>query len=135
MRERKERVVTGSILFFGEGLFDAVMSGVETLTIRRYRPEAHDFKEGDLITGRFRDGYDVQLVARGDTVKKPFSDITDEEARKEGSVDAQTAFENLKSYYPGLRRDELAALIPFGVVRSEGNPVLKPNEYFDKNLP
>lgn len=105
------------------------LSGEKTLTLRKYRPEAHDFKKGDVVVGVFKDGLNVLLQVTEDTLTKPFNEVTDEEARDWGRDDAVSLFQGLQDYYPDLKGSDTLAVIEFEVLKVDGVPVVQFNEY------
>jgi hypothetical protein len=116
-------------LVFGEGLMGPSLSGEKMITLRKYRPGAHDFTQGEMVIGEFKDGLDVLLTITADTEKKPFSEITDDEARADGYKNAQEAFQGLKDYYPDLKKSDIAAKIRFEILKVTQVPVVSLNKY------
>lgn len=107
-------------LIFGEGLMIPTITGKKRITLRRYRPGAHDFVTGEVICGEFADGLAIPLTVTADTEKKPFSALTDEEARQGGYENAVAAFEGLKKYYPDLQKSDPLALVRYEVYKIAG---------------
>ncbi|HOY61133.1 MAG TPA: hypothetical protein PK045_01345 [Candidatus Woesebacteria bacterium] len=103
------------ILKFGEGLLKPTLSQEKRMTLRRYRPEAHDFKEGQYFVGRFADGLDIVLKATVDTEITTFGKLTDDIARQDGFTDAQDAFLGMKKYYEDLTPDTPCAIIRYEI--------------------
>jgi hypothetical protein len=106
-------------LVFGEGLMIPSIKGKKRITLRKYREGAHDFLGGEEVIGEFKDGLDIPLRITADTVKKPFSELTDEEAREDGFLDAEDAFKGLQEYYPDLKKEDLLAIIRYDIDTSE----------------
>ncbi|MEK7637835.1 MAG: ASCH domain-containing protein [Patescibacteria group bacterium] len=119
-------------LIFGAGLLSPTLTGDKKMTLRRYRAGSHDFEEGEAVIGEFKDGLNLLLRITADTKKKPFSKLTDEEARADGFADAADAFENLKEYYPDLKKSDLMATICYEVFGVDGIPVVSINEHWPK---
>lgn len=114
------------ILKFGEGLLGPVLSGREELSLRLYRPEAHDFEEGEYFIGRFADGgLDIVLRATAKTEKITFKDLTDEVARKDTYTSAQEAFIDMGRYYKDLSLDSPCAIIRFNIPQVAGLPSIR----------
>lgn len=116
-------------LVFGEGLMTPSLEGEKRLTLRRYRPESHDFKKGEIVVGIFKDGLDVLLKITADTLTKPFGKVTDREAKDWGRGDAASLFEGLLDYYPDLKKTDTLAVIEFEVLKVSGVPVVRFNQY------
>ena len=79
-------------LIFGKGLLAPTLTGERTISIRKFRKEAHDFIEEESFIGSFQDGLDIILVAIEDTAVKTFDKLTDKEAREDGYKDAKDGF-------------------------------------------
>jgi len=116
-------------LLFGEGLMSPTISGDKLITLRRYRKDAHDFLKGEIVRGIFKDGLTILLRITADTEVKPFDELTDGEARQDGFADAAAAFEGLKTYYPDLKRSDLAATIRYEVFSVDGARAVEYNEH------
>ncbi|MBI3308564.1 MAG: ASCH domain-containing protein [Candidatus Melainabacteria bacterium] len=116
-------------LVFGEGLMSPTLEGRKTITLRKYRPEAHDFKKGEVVVGEFKDGLDILLKITRDTEVKPISELTDEEAVLDGFDDAQAAFDALKGYYPDIAVSDELATIRFRALRYQGTPSVQFNQH------
>lgn len=116
-------------LIFGEGLMSPTLTGDKQITLRKYRAGSHDFVKGEVIRGEFKDDLNILLQITADTEKKPFSELTDEEAQADGFEDAEAAFNGLKGYYPDLQRSDLLATIRYKIVEVEGTPAVGINEY------
>jgi hypothetical protein len=106
-------------LLFGPGLLFPTLEGSKRVTIRRFRPEAHVFVEGEEFVGIFADGKDVLLVATADTVVRTFAEITDSEAREDGYDDATAMFEGMKQYYPDLQLTDSVGIIRYRTVPND----------------
>lgn len=116
-------------LVFGNGLMEPSLNGDKEITLRKYRQEAHDFKEGEVIIGEFKDGLDVLLQIKKDTEVKSFNDLTDEEAQEDGFKDANDAFEGLKTYYPNLQKIDLLAIIRYKIPCINGQQIVRFNAH------
>lgn len=116
-------------LVFGTGLMSPVIKGTKKITLRKYRAGAHDFVYNEVIVGEFMDGLSITLRITADTIKKRFSGISDQEAREDGFLDAEDAFNGLRKYYDGLTKDDVAAVIHFEVCLIENVPVVASNEH------
>ena len=113
-------------LKFAEGLLDPTISGGKKLTIRKYRPEAHDFVEGEVFKGVFAEGVIILLSAYGNTLIKSLSELIDIEARLSGYRDAADARRGLRDYYPDLEDDDKIAIILYEIAKIDGIPVVGP---------
>ncbi len=116
-------------LVFGEGLMGPTIAGDKKITLRKYRAGAHDFTKGLLILGIFKDGLNIVLCITKDTEKKPFSKMTYEEARLDGFADVEDAFNNLRDYYPDLKKTDILATIRYEVAEIASSPAVSFNEY------
>ncbi|MBI2635183.1 MAG: ASCH domain-containing protein [Parcubacteria group bacterium] len=116
-------------LIFGEGLMSPTLTGDKQITLRKYRTGSHDFVKGEVIRGEFKDGLNILLQVTADTEKKPFSELTNEEARADGFEDAEAAFNGLKDYYPDLQKSDLSATIRYKIVEVDGTSAVSINEY------
>jgi len=103
------------LVFAGEHL-EPSLSGIKQITIRKYRPEAHDFKKDELVIGEFLNGYDMLLQIIADTETVPFRDLPDQTAREDGYINREEAFLDLKKYYPNLTKNEKIAIIRYRMV-------------------
>lgn len=131
MTEREPKTETRTVLFREGNLFPA-LTGERQITLRKYRPEAHDFKTGELFVGSFKDGLDILLQATADTEVKTFNDLSDEEAREDGFKDAEDAFNGMHEYYPDLTPDTRLAIVRFEVAKINGIPSVRANiNYLD----
>lgn len=114
------------ILKFGEGLLVPVLSRKEELTLRLYRPEAHDFEEDEYFIGRFADGgLDIVLRATAKTEKTTFRHLTDEVAQKDTYANAQEAYKDMGTYYKDLTPDSPCAIIRFDIPQITGLPSIR----------
>jgi hypothetical protein len=128
MAER-EPFFTPRVLKFGEGLLIPTLKEEKQITLRKYRPEAHQFKKDELFTGIFEEGINVWLHATADTEVKTFGELTDEEAREDGFLDAADAFEKMKKYYPDLTSETKLGIIRFDTVAIiKGMPAITINK-------
>ncbi len=116
-------------LVFGEGLMAPTIRGPKTATIRRYRPEAHDFKKGEVFVGEFKDGLNILMQATADTETKPVNKLGDSESRESGFKDAKDARIGLRHWYPDLKMTEMAAIIRHEVLKVNDTPVVTFNEH------
>ena len=116
-------------LTFGEGLMNPTLRSEKKITIRNYRPAAHDFTKGETVIGVFKDGLNILLRITADTEKKPFSELTDDEAREDGFKSAKNAFRGLKSYYPDLQKSDTAAIIRYEVLSVGRVPTVSINRF------
>lgn len=62
-------------LVFGEGLMAPSLDGNKRFTVRKYRKDAHDFMEGEVFIGEFKDGLDILLKATKNTKVAPFNEL------------------------------------------------------------
>ncbi len=118
---------TDRSLVFAEGLLRPVFFGKKEITLRHYRPEAHDFKKGELFVGKFKDGLDIALKAKQATKVKPFSALTDREAQEDGFRDVRDAFEGMGRYYSDLTPNSELAIVRFKMATKRGLIVARPN--------
>lgn len=107
-------------IVFGEDLMIPSIKGKKKITLRKYRAGAHDFLSGEGVVGEFKDGLNIPLCITADTVKKPFSELTDAEAREDGFLDAEDAFNGLKKYYADLTKEDVVAVIRYELSTSDG---------------
>ena len=103
------------ILKFGEGLLGPTLSQEKQITLRKYRPEAHDFKEGQYFIGRFAEGLDIVLRAAVNTEVTTFGKLSDEIAKQDGFADAGDAFSGMRKYYEDLTLDTACAIIRYEI--------------------
>jgi hypothetical protein len=116
-------------IIFGEGLMAPTLSGDKQITLRKYRAGSHDFQKDEIVIGEFKDGLNILLRITADTEKKPFSELTDEEAQADGFDNAEAAFNGLKDYYPDLQKTDLLATIRYEVFKVNGVPAVSINEH------
>lgn len=116
-------------LVFAEGLLEPTIAGEKKITLRKYRAGTHDFTAGEIVRGVFKDGIDIPLLMSTDTLKKPFSELTDREAVEDGFQGTEDAFDGLLEYYPDLTRDTVIAVIRFEVATVAGIPAIAYNEH------
>ena len=116
-------------IVFGEGLMWSTVREQKTATIRRYRPEAHDLKKGEVFVGEFKDGLDILMQATADTETKPFKELGDKESKESGFKDAKDAKSGLKHWYQDLKMTEMAAILRHEVYKVNGIPVVSFNEH------
>ena len=116
-------------LIFGEGLMFPTLAGEKQITLCKYRAGSHDFVTGEVIRGEFKDGWNILLQITADTEKKPFSELTDQEAQEDGFESAKDAFNDLKDYYPDLQWSDLLATIRYEILKTNEVPVVSVNEY------
>ena len=103
-------------LIFAGGHLEPSLSGKKRITIRKYRPEAHDFKKGELVIGEFLNGYDMLLQILADTEMVLFRNLPDQPAQEDGYINSKEAFLGPKEYYPDLTEDDKAAIIRYRVI-------------------
>jgi len=114
-------------LIFGEGLLIPTVAGKKKTTLRKYRAGSHDFVAGEIIRGYFKDDRDqwsILLRITADTKKKPFLELTDQEAQESGFRNVLNAFNGLRLYYPGLAETDTMAIIRFEILQINGIPVV-----------
>lgn len=110
-------------LIFAEGLLSNYLPGDAVWTFRRYSPGSHEFKKGQVIEGHFKDGLMLLLEVLEDTSVKPFCDITIKECEAWGDCSHAVMMEQMGKYYPGIKKDDLAALIQTRLARIRGRPI------------
>ena len=101
-------------VYFGSGLLLGSLLGWMPGTIRRYRPEAHAFREGETVTGVFKEEYGtvlVPMVITRDTETKPFRALTDAEVGEAGFTSRADAYIGLQRFYPDLGLDDVMAIL------------------------
>lgn len=117
-------------LVFGKGLMNLVLRGEKKITLRKYRPRAHDFYIREIICGEFLDGLDILLFMTDNTKTKPFSELTNEEAREDGYENVEQAFNDLKiNFYPDLSHSDTLTVIRFQVLQIHNSPVVSLNKH------
>lgn len=118
-------------LVFGEGLMAASLDGSKRFTIRKYRRDAHDFSEGEIFIGEFKDGLNVLLQTTRVTLVETFRRLRQpkKDTDKNGYYFNPEYFKELKQYYPDLKWDTIGAVIFFEVLRVNGVPVVKVNQH------
>jgi hypothetical protein len=116
-------------LVFGKGLMLPSFLGEKKITIRRYRKDAHDFKKGDHVQAEFMDGLNAIIEITADTVVKPFSKLTREEAMEDGFRGVKEAFLGVAKHYPDLKRRDLMAVIRYRMPELEKVPYVSTNAY------
>lgn len=108
-------------LIFGENHLGPTLRGTKQITLRKYRPHAHEFKKGEIVCGEFGERFSMLLKISADTELKTFAELTDTEAREDGFASAVDAFESLKNgYYPDLTPEDTLAIIRYEVLRVNG---------------
>jgi hypothetical protein len=113
-------------LIFGEGLLQPVLCGKKHITIRKYRPEAHNIMNGERFLGVFKDGFNLELIATADRILKTFNELTDDEAVEDGFFGAIEAFDGMKAYYPDLEGTDTIAVIRF----NRASCLVRRNKYY-----
>lgn len=103
------------ILKFGRGLLEPTLNQEKQISLRRYRPEAHDFEAGQYFIGRFAEGLDIVLKAAADTEVTTFGKLSDDIARQDGFTDAHDAFSGMGKYYEDLTLDTPCAIIRYEI--------------------
>lgn len=117
-------------LVFGKGLLNPVLRGEKKITLRKYRPRAHDFYIREIICGEFLDGMDILLYIINNTKTKPFSELTNEEAKEDGYQNAEHAYNDLKiNFYPDLSQSDTLAIIRFEILEINDLPVVSLNKH------
>lgn len=116
-------------LIFAEGLLAPVIQNDKTLTIRRYRSDAHDFVKNEVFIGKFKDGFDIRLTAIADTEIKTFADLTHADAEKDGFESVDDAINGLRKYYQDLELTDQMAIIRFEVYSVDDVPAIAFNEH------
>ncbi|MFH0892141.1 MAG: ASCH domain-containing protein [Candidatus Falkowbacteria bacterium] len=117
------------VLVFAGEHFEPTLWGIKQITIRKYRPEAHDFKKDELVIGEFLNGYDMLLQILADTETVPFHDLPDQTAREDGYKNREETFLDLKKYYPDLTKNEKIAIIRY---RTVGYTPLGRNKHYSE---
>src|SRR5262245_3901857 len=102
-------------LLFGPGLMEPTITGGKRVTLRKYRPEAHNFEQYQIVYGAFEDGLNILIEITRKPVPKPFSRMTDEEAQGSGYKNAEEAFEGLKKFYTNLQKDDLMVAVHYKI--------------------
>ncbi|MEK7628196.1 MAG: ASCH domain-containing protein [Patescibacteria group bacterium] len=115
--------VVKQLPFDGGYLYD-VLTGAKRITIRRYRQGKHDFNAGEVIYGDFKGELKILIRITAKVDLKPFGSLTKAEAREDGFNDANDAFNDLRKYYPQLKKTEMAAVIRFEVAKIDGVPAV-----------
>lgn len=127
----REHLSEIKIVKFAEGLLAPTLTGNKEISLRKYRPEAHDLHEGEIFIGSFfEEGLDLLLQAKKDTEVKTFNDLTNEEAQADGFVDVDDAFEKMHKYYPDLVREDKLAILRYEIAKIKGMPAVKTNASF-----
>lgn len=117
-------------IIFGKGLLMPTLKGEKKITIRKFRKEAQDFIADEPFIGSFQDGLDIILMATADTKIKPFSDLTDKEAREDGYKNARNLFSRFrKDFYPDLKEENTAAIIRYEILQIDKTPIVSTNEF------
>ena len=101
-------------VYFGSGLLLGSLLGWMPGTIRKYRPEAHAFREGETATGVFKEEYGtvlVPMVITRNTETKPFRELTDAEVGEAGFTSRADALFSLQRFYPGLGLNDIMAIL------------------------
>jgi hypothetical protein len=108
-------LAANSRLKFSDGHLDLVRSGAKKITLRLYRPDAHDYKNGQKFLGVFPpNDYLCVLRAIADTELFPANSIPDDVAKEDGFSGGSDAYEGLKKYYGDqLKADSTIACIRF----------------------
>lgn len=119
-------------LIFGEGLWAPTLSGDKQFSVRKFRKEAHDFKEGELILGKFKDGLNMLLQATRDSKIAPFKHLRNprKNFKEAGYYFDELYFEELKIYYPDLTWEDTGAVVFYEILKINGVPVVALNEFF-----
>ena len=116
-------------LLFGDGLMVPSLDGTKRVTIRSYRPEAHDFKKGETVIGEFKDGVDVLLTITADTQTKELLELKESEAQEDGFENRKDALQGLRRFYPTLTLRSTIAIIRYKIYEVDGVPVVRFNEH------
>ena len=99
---------------FADGLLEPTLDETKQITLRLYRPEAHDLVAGEEFIGDFfKDGVRLLLRATADTEVIDFSDLTDQEAQEDGFTSAPAAFEGMGKYYKDLTPQSPLAIVRY----------------------
>lgn len=129
----REQVTEIKTVKFAEGLLAPTLTGDKEISLRKYRPEAHDLHEGEIFIGSFfEEGLDLLLQAKQDTEVKTFNDLTDEEAQADGFTDVNDAFDKMHKYYPDLVKEDKLAILRYEVAKVQGMPAVKTNASFNR---
>lgn len=117
-------------LIFGEGFIDQTLNGSKRFTIRKYRPGSHDFIQGEVIVGEFKDGLNILLEVLKDTHVDTFENLRCPERllHKEGYFFDEEYFDGLSTFYPDLTWDTPGAVIRFRVLHVNNVPVASLNQ-------
>lgn len=98
----------------GGGFYKPVRQNKKTVTIRRFREEAHLFVEGQLVVGECPEGRLLLRITKDTDVYKTFYDLPDFSAQLDGFVDSLDAFAGLKrGFYTDLKWEDPCAVIWF----------------------
>lgn len=118
-------------IVFGKGLLVPTLTGNKQITIRKYRPEAHNFKKGEVAQGVFMEGLTIPLEITQDTETGRFKNLPDSVAQEDGFRDAKEAFMVLQNeYYQGnLKKSDPYGAIRYRVLRHQDEPVVSINEH------
>jgi hypothetical protein len=118
-------------LIFGEGLLGPTLEGDKRFTVRKYRAEAHDFEKGEIVLGKFKDGFDILLEINEDTTVGPFVNLRSPKCnlKQAGYYFDNEYFDELKSYYPDLSWADTGAIVFFQVLHVNGVPAVSINEH------
>lgn len=111
-------------LAFGPGLLIPTLTGEKLFTIRKYRPEAHDFAQGEVVVGEFAEGFQILLRITRDTIVRPFGELlrTKTVAKREGGYwFNKQYFNDLRKYYSDLTWHTLGAVVCYEVLKIEDN--------------
>lgn len=116
---------TNKRLVFSEGHFIATLLGNKKITLRHYRPGSHDFACGEVFYGEFPERIAMLLRATADTAFVCARDIPDDVAQEDGYTGGEHAFQSLKLYYPELIGSSQVAIIRYGFLIHDGDPLIK----------
>ncbi len=118
-------------LIFGEGLMAPIFSGDKTFTVRKFRLGAHDFKKGEIIIGKFKDGLNVLLQITKDSKITLFKRLLNSkrDLENDGYWFNGEYFNGLKNYYPDLTWEDMGAIVFHEVLKVSGVPVVALNEF------
>jgi hypothetical protein len=124
-------IMQRKLLQFSKGLYAEFTLLEKRLTIRKFRPEAHLFQEGEVFLGQFEDGPTVELRATADTLRKPLRDVSDAEAREDGCYGAADLRAGLGADDPDLADDTEIAIIRFDCTHAQVKPAFNVNAVAD----
>lgn len=100
-------------LHFAPNLMEPVLDGDERITLRKYRPGAHDFKAGETVIAQFGEDACFLLRILADTETCTLDRLPDDVMVHHGFENVEAAFGHLKGYYPDLQMTDTIGVIRF----------------------